>query len=222
MRRVVITGTSSGIGKATAELFLSHNFEVIGLDKDSATIVSEYYKHIVCDIRSNMLPVINNVDILINNAGVQNSEDDIAVNLKGSIKITEKYGFQSSITAVLFNASASAHTGFEFGEYSASKAGLIGYMKHVAWRLAKHGAVCNSISCGGVYTALNDAVINNPVLWNKIMDVTPLKKWATVEEIASWIYFLTVENKSCSGQDILIDNGEKDLRCSFQWPEFKL
>jgi 3-oxoacyl-[acyl-carrier protein] reductase len=52
------------------------------------------------------------------------------------------------------------------------------------------------------------------------MDVTPLKKWVSLEEAAEWVYFLTVINKSCSGQDVLIDNGEKDLNCTFVWPNF--
>ena len=51
------------------------------------------------------------------------------------------------------------------------------------------------------------------------MELTPLKKWATEEEIASWIYFLSVVNKSMSGEDILVDNGEAHLSSHFVWPE---
>ena len=67
---------------------------------------------------------------------------------------------------------------------------------------------------------MNNAVLDDPEAWDKIMEVTPLRKWASSYEIAQWIYFLTIVNKSCSGQDILIDNGEKDLNCTFQWPNF--
>ena len=223
--RVVITGSSSGIGKATAELFLSKNkdedrFIVYGIDKDNSTIEDPFYIHYKLDLRTDELPNIDNVNILINNAGLQNSEDDIDNNLRTAIKVTEKYAFNDNIKSILFNASASAHTGFEFPLYTASKAGMIGYMKNVAHRVAKkYKATCNSISCGGVMTSLNDAVMYDKKLWNKIMKVTPLNKWAAAEEIAEWIYFLTVVNKSCSGQDILIDNGEKDLNCTFVWPE---
>ena len=226
IRRVLITGTSSGIGRETALLFLSKNkdedaFEVIGLDKEDSTIQDTYYTHYKVDLRNKeSLPDIEDVDILINNAGSQNSEDDIDNNLKSTIYVTEKYAFQPSIKSVLFNASASAHTGFEFPYYSASKAGILGYMKNVAWRLAeKYKATCNSISCGGVFTSLNDAVVYDEKCWKEIMKVTPLKKWATAQEIAEWVYFLTVINKSCTGQDILIDNGEKDLNCTFVWPK---
>ena len=225
IRRVLITGTSSGIGREIALLFLSKNkdedaFEVIGIDKEDSTIQDAYYTHYKVDLRNKeSLPDIEDVDILINNAGSQNSEDDIDNNLKSAIYVTEKYAFQPAIKSVLFNASASAHTGFEFPYYSASKAGILGYMKNVAWRLAKkYKATCNSISCGGVFTSLNDDVVYDEKCWKEIMKVTPLKKWATAQEIAEWVYFLTVINKSCTGQDILIDNGEKDLNCTFVWP----
>ena len=226
MKKVLITGTSNGIGKETALLFLSKNkdedaFEVIGIDKEDSTIQDTYYTHYKVDLRNKEnLPDIEDIDIIINNAGSQNSQDDIDNNLKSAIYVTEKYAFQSSIKSVLFNASASAHTGFEFPEYTASKAGILGYMKNVAWRLAKeYRATCNSISCGGVFTPLNDAVVCDEKCWKEIMKVTPLKKWASAEEIAEWIYFLTVINRSCTGQDILIDNGEKDLNCTFVWPK---
>ena len=226
IKKVLITGTSSGIGRAVALLFLSKNkdedaFEVIGIDKNDSTIQNPFYTHYQVDLRNKeSLPDIEDIDILINNAGSQNSEDDIENNLKSTIYVTEKYAFQNSIKSVLFNASASAHTGFEFPYYSASKAGILGYMKNVAWRLAKqYKATCNSISCGGVFTSLNDDVVYDEKCWKEIMKATPLKKWATAEEIAEWIYFLTVINKSCTGQDILIDNGEQDLNCTFVWPD---
>ena len=68
-------------------------------------------------------------------------------------------------------------------------------------------------------TELNAPVMEDPKLWKQIMDVTPLKKWASAEEIAQWCYFLTVINKSCTGEDILIDNGETHLNATFVWPE---
>lgn len=222
--KVLITGSSNGIGKAVSQLFLEHNDLVIGLDKEESKISSPSYHHYKVDINNyNELPEIENVDILINNAGSQNSFNDIDNNLKSTIRLTEKYVFNSNknnIKSILFNASSSAHTGFEFNEYCASKAGIIGYMKNVAWRVAKkYKATCNSISFGGVLTDLNKVVIKDKKMWERIMKVTPLKKWVSAEEAATYIYFLTVINKSITGQDILIDNGEKDLNCTFVWPE---
>lgn len=219
--KILITGSSKGIGKACVERFLLEGFEVVGIDLLPSDIYNPHYQHIVCDIKNfNSLPDIENIDFLFNNAGLQNSSDDIDNNLKGTINATKKYGFQKSIKSILFNASASASTGFEFDKYVASKAGIVGYMKYVACILAKQGATCNSISLGGVLTDSNDLVINNSDLWKKIMDVTPLKKWANLDEICDWVYFLLIKNKSMSGQDILIDNGEKDLNNTFVWSSF--
>ena len=217
--RVLVTGSSKGIGKAISERFLKEGHDVIGFDLLPSSINHPSYKHFVCDIsKKNNLPSLEGIEIIINNAGTQNNRD-IANNLVGAMNVTEKYAFQSAIKSVLFNASASAHSGFEFPEYVASKAGLIGYMKNVAVRLAEYGATANSISLGGVLTDSNAPVLENEECWNQIMDATPLKKWATLEEVCDWVYFLTVINKSASGQDVLIDNGEYNLNSTFVWPK---
>ena len=216
--KILITGTSQGIGKAIAECFLSKGHTVIGIDRQEKSIEDLNYTHIECDIRDrNKLPEIDGVEILINNAGTQN-EEDIDINLKALIYITEKYGVQSNIKSVLNIGSASGHTGAEFPEYCASKGGVLAYTKNVAMRIAKYGATCNSLDPGGVLTPLNDCVINDPDLWSQIMDETPLKRWATVEEIAEWAYFLTVINRFCTGQNILVDGGES-INYNFVWKE---
>lgn len=218
--KVVITGPSGGIGKAAALLFLENGHEVFGIDVRESDINKSGYTHFIADISDKAsLPEITDVQILINCAGVQDSADDIDVNLKGTINVTEKYAFQKAIRSVLIVASASAHTGAEFPFYSASKGGLLSYTRNVAIRLAPYGATCNSISPGGVRTELNRPVMDDPVLWKKIMDLTPLKKWAEPEEIAQWCYFLSVVNRSCTGEDILIDNGETHLNSTFVWPD---
>ena len=216
MMKVVITGTSRGIGRAIAIKFLDCGHSVVGIDICAATIENSNYTHHVADIRSGGLPDIPAVEILINNAGVQDSGQDIDVNLKGTIRVTEKYGIQENIRSILFIASASASTGSEFPEYAASKGGIVSYMKNTALRVAKFGATSNSLSPGGVMTELNDHIIQDPQLWQKVMDETLLPKWAEAEEIAEWAYFMTIVNKSMTAQDILVDNGEA-AKANFVW-----
>ena len=215
--KVLISGTSRGIGKAIAEEFLKNGHEVIGVDIKEGTIENKNYTHIVKSILDKDLPEIEGVEILVNNAGVQNQDEtDIEVNLKGTIKFTEKYAFNDKIKSVVFIASSSARTGSEFPEYAASKGGVVTYMKNVALRLAKYKATANSISPGGVITELNDHILKDEKLYKAVLDESLLNKWADTEEIAKFVYFVAVVNKSMTGQDILIDNGE-ELKSNFIW-----
>lgn len=206
---VLITGTSKGIGRATALKFLEEGHNVWGLDIDFSSIEHENYTHFLCDVSEpESLPNLDNMNVVINNAGTQYDPHAIDVNLMGVINVTKKYAFQRYIQAVVNVASTSAHNGAEFPLYSASKGGVLAYTKFTALQIAGYGATCNSISPGGVLTDMNEHIINNPKLWSQVMDETLIKKWAAAEEIAEWIYFVAVVNKSMTAQDIIIDNGE--------------
>ena len=214
--KVLITGTSRGIGRACAIKYLEEGNEVIGFDiKESSIKGYDYYTHMLVDICGE-LPDIGNVDILVNNAGIQEGERVIDVNLKGTVAVTEKYAFHDNIKSVVFMASSSASSGSEFPLYAASKGGVVSYMKNTALRLAKYSAACNSISAGGVLTELNEHIISDPELMRACLDETLLNKWASAEEIAELCFFLTNINKSMTGQDILVDNGEQ-LKSNFIW-----
>lgn len=214
--KVLITGTSQGIGRAICQLFLDKGHEVIGFDRNEVNMISDNYTHYQIDIRDyDKLPEISGVNILINNAGTQN-EDDIDINLKALIHLTEKYGVQQDIHSILNIGSASGHTGSEFPEYCASKGGVIAYTKNVALRVADFGATCNSLDPGGVLTPLNKPVMEDDKLWAQIMNETPLDRWATPEEIAQWAFFLTMTNSFCTGQSIVVDGGES-IKHNFIW-----
>lgn len=219
---IVVTGSSKGMGAEICKLFLSRGHVVYGIDvcdPDESIRNLDKYWHYHADVSDlDRLPDIKDVDILINNAGVQNSGHDIDINLKGVLNCTKKYGLQPHIKSVLNQASVSAHNGAEFMEYTASKGGVVSVTKWIAREIAKYGATCNSISFGGVLTALNQPVMEDPEMWDQIMMMTPLKKWATEKEAAEWVYFFTVVNRSCTGQDLVIDNGEM-LYGHFVWPE---
>lgn len=225
---IAITGTSTGIGRAVALKFLDQGHNVVGFDIEESTIDLKNYTHIVHDIKNvpNFKEGLVPFDIIINNAGIQTDYTgaenlDIDTNLKGTIKFTE-YFLKDKPTSVLFVGSVSAHTGSEFPEYVASKGGLIAYMKNVAMRATKWRGTCNSLDPGGVLTDLNQPVLENRELWNQIMKVTPLKRWATPEEIAEWAYFLTVTQSFCTGQSIVVDGGERDCNSTFVWPGWSI
>ena len=216
---ILITGTARGIGRATAEYFLERGHEVHGMDILPAAIVHGHYHHHRVDVREpETFPADLQPQVVVNCAGVQDSGADLAVNLKGVINVTERYAVENeAVRAVVNVGSASGHTGAEFPEYAASKGGLLAYTKNVALRIAPHGAVCNSLDFGGVLTQSNKPVTEDPALWAQIMERTPLKRWMTEREAAEWAYFMTVTNRFCTGQNILIDGLEAgDAR--FIWP----
>ncbi len=228
---ILITGTASGIGRTCAVKFLEMGHRVWGLDVAAPTIEHANYQHFIADVRKpETFPAIE-PEILINNAGVQGS-DDLEVNLRGTINVTEAYALTGETTAergelartpaprirsVVNIGSASGHTGSEFPVYAASKGGVAAYTKNVALRLAPQ-AICNSVDPGGVTTELNRPVMDDERMWGRIMDLTPLRRWATPEEIADWVYFVAVENRFMTGQNLLIDGGEAG-RAEFVWPE---
>ena len=213
---VLITGTASGIGKAAAEKFLKENHTVWGVDLAEPTIAHPKYHHLVRDIREPAPTELPQPEILINNAGTIEEADAIDVNLTATIRFTEAFTKCGRLRSVLFIASASARNGAEFPLYVASKAGLVGYMKHLALQLSRRGATCNSISPGGVITPMNRHILENEALYAAVKAETLLGKWAEPEEIADLAFFLTVTNRSITGEDILIDNGEM-LKSNFIW-----
>lgn len=229
---VLVTGSSGGIGQAIAQLFLERGHTVYGFDRKASTITDPRYTHYEIDIRDvTSYPTLPDVQILVNNAGVQTAPcgylpegdgsvsrtEDIDINLKGTIAMTEHYGITPSIQSIIMIGSASGHTGSEFPEYAASKGGVLTYTRNVAMRIARYGATCNSLDLGGVMTGLNAPVMEDETLWNQIMELTPLRRWMTPEEAAEWVYFMAVTNRFCTGQNILIDGLEAG-DSHFIWP----
>ena len=209
MKRVLITGTSSGIGKATAKLFVEKGFEVVGIDILPATLHLARYTHIEADVGIDFeLPELGEFDFVINNAGTINEERAIQTNLIGYINIVEKY--VTAKTQALTNvASISGHVGLDTPRYAASQGGRLAYTKHLAITLGKKWKTrVNSVSPGAVLSGLEPNLYKDEDLLARVADEGLLKKWIMPEEIANWLYFVTVVNESMTGQDILIDNGE--------------
>ena len=214
--KVFVTGSAGGIGRAIAEKFLKEGHTVFGLDIQESGLDHPAYTHLSEDVRTVPLAGLPDAEIVIHCAGTQEDKDAIEVNLNAVIRLAEHLKEGPSLRSELFIASASARTGAEFPRYAASKGGLVAYMKNQALKLAKRGITVNSISPGGVITASNRHILESEELYAAVKAETLLGKWAQPEEIAELAYFLTVINRSITGEDILIDNGEM-LKSNFIW-----
>ena len=213
---VIVSGTAGGIGLAIAKKFLAEGHRVTGVDLCRSALDHPRYRHIAADIRTLSAEGIEPAEILINNAGTLEEAEAIDVNLTGTIRFTQLFVESPALRSVLFIASASARNGAEFPLYVASKAGLVGYMKNLALALAKRGVTVNSISPGGVITPANRHILESESLYAAVKAETLLGKWAEASEVAELAWYLTAVNRSITGEDILMDNGEM-LKSNFIW-----
>jgi NAD(P)-dependent dehydrogenase (short-subunit alcohol dehydrogenase family) len=176
-----VTGTSNGIGAATAKLFLSHGAKVAALDiVDASDSPTSNLLNIKCDITSEesvnaaIKQVLNNwpaIDIVCNVAGVMDQFErtgDISnemwnrvlnVNLNGPLNVMRavikhfltKEGDQKG-RIVNVGSLASVKGGTAGVAYTTSKHALLGLSRSTAWMYAKEGIQTNILLPGGVAT----------------------------------------------------------------------
>ena len=161
------------------------------------------------------------IDVLVNNAGITRdtllmrmSEEDfdkvIEINLKGTYLVTKavtKYMMKKRQGSIINLASVVGVVG-NAGQcnYSASKAGVIGFTKSVAKELASRNIRANAVAPGFIATDMT-SVLSDSVKEN-INAQIPLKRMGTAREVAEVIYFLGSEKSSyITGQVINIDGG---------------
>ena len=161
------------------------------------------------------------IDVLVNNAGITKdnllmrmSEEEfdkvIEVNLKGTYIVTKavtKYMMKKRSGSII-NLSSVVGVAGNAGQtnYSASKAGIIGFTKSVAKELASRNIRANAVAPGFIETDMT-AVLPDTVKEN-IHNQIPLKRMGTAKEVANLIYFLGSDESSyITGQVINIDGG---------------
>ena len=220
MKKVLITGGATGIGKATALLFKEKGYDVYityhntAPDFDGVTAVQ-------CDLSNmqdieNLFNQLSDLDVLVNNAGVsliKMINDVTAEDYESVMTINSKaVYFCSKLAAMQMikkHSGAIINVSSMWGEvgascetlYSMSKAGVIGLTKALAKELAPSGITVNCVSPGIIDTRMNDAFSRE-----ELAEEVPLERLGSPEEIASAILFLA-ENSYITGQILGVNGG---------------
>jgi len=159
------------------------------------------------------------IDILINNAGITNDNilvtmkdsqwhEVINTNLYGTFNCTKsvvKYMLKQKSGKIVNISSIIAKIGNK-GQtnYSASKAGIIGFTKSLAKELASRNINVNAINPGFIKTEMTEKIIND----EKFLNTIPFRRYGNAEDVANLTCFLSSEKSNyITGQAINIDGG---------------
>lgn len=163
----------------------------------------------------------NHIDILVNNAGItkdmllmrmkkEDFESVIGVNLVGTFNITKNVipYMMKNRSGRIINISSVVGISGNAGQtnYSASKAGIIGFTKSLAKEVGSRNILVNAVAPGFIETQMTD-VLKEEVK-EEISKTIPLKRMGTVEDVANVVKFLASKDSSyITGQVINIDGG---------------
>ena len=161
------------------------------------------------------------IDVLVNNAGITKdnlilrmSEEDfdsvIDINLKGTFNVTKNVVpiMMKKRSGRIINLSSVVGVNGNAGQtnYSASKAGIIGFTKSLAKELGSRNILVNAIAPGFIETDMTN-VLSDEIKEN-INGQIPLKRMGKAQDVAKLVKFLASEDSSyITGQVIKIDGG---------------
>jgi 3-oxoacyl-[acyl-carrier protein] reductase len=236
-KKALITGASRGIGRAIAERFINEGAEVWGIGtKEPADLGERMEKaagklhwtsadlgklESVEAVIESLLKESGGFDILVNNAGItkdnlsfrmslEDWKQVIDVNLSASFLIARTTGrdmIRKRRGSIINMASVvGIHGNGGQANYAASKAGLIGMTKSLAQVMASRGVRVNAIAPGFISSDMTAAI--NEEAKQKMMDIIPLKRPGTPEDIAETALFLAQDGSAyITGQVLSVDGG---------------
>jgi 3-oxoacyl-[acyl-carrier protein] reductase len=196
--------------------------EIAALGRKAAAFQSDVSsfaaaKQLVADANA----ALGGIDILVNNAGItrdklilQMSEEDwdavLDTNLKGVFNVTKHVARQMAKQhggRIVNVGSVSGSIGLP-GQtnYSASKAGLVGFTKALAKELGRRGVTVNTLALGIVETEMSAALGDENLA--KMVEQIPLRRFASAEEVARIVAFFCGDDVAyITGQVVTVDGG---------------
>jgi NAD(P)-dependent dehydrogenase (short-subunit alcohol dehydrogenase family) len=220
-RSVLVTGGSSGLGRAIAEAFAGSGAKVIatGVTNDDLerNASQQPFGHgitpVVLDVTSpdaikKLIDSLDSLDVLVNAAGIiqrdgieftpQGFQKTIDVNLNGTMNVclAAKLKLANSKhhggASIVNVASMLSYFGSPFApSYSASKGGIVQLTKSLAAAWATESIRVNAIAPGWIRTPLTAALQADAARAKPILDRTPMRRWGLPEEVAPAVLFLS-------------------------------
>lgn len=231
----IVTGGSSGIGKAIVERYAWEGAEVVIADVDrekgeevAEETGSDFIKCDVSDFESvenlveETVERYGKLDIMVNNAGIGAVEgiEDMDVEDYQKIRSIDLdgvvYGCKAAAPHLRETEGTIINMASIYGlvgdvgstAYNASKGGVVNLTRSVASDLADGNVRVNSICPGFVDTPMTEGVQEDEEFMQHIKNQTPLERLAEPEEIASVAAFLASEEASyITGANIPVDGG---------------
>lgn len=220
MKKVLITGGATGIGKATALLFKQKGYDVFITYNQSEPDFDGITK-IKCNLENEneiieLFNQIGSIDILVNNAGIsliKQINDTTAEEYDKIMRINTRSHFLCSREAVKLmlksHSGAIVNVSSMWGQlgasceiaYSMSKAAVIGLSRSLAQELAPSGITVNCV-CPGII----DTRMNSMFEKSELEEEVPIGRLGTAEEVADAIYFLS-QNKYITSQILGVNGG---------------
>lgn len=220
MKKVLITGGATGIGKSTAMLFAQKGYDVFVTYNQTKPDFDGITK-IKCNLENeedilNLFKTVGNIDILVNNAGIsliKQINDTTAEEYDKIMSVNARSYFLCSREAVKLmlknHEGAIVNVSSMWGQtgasceiaYSMSKAAVIGLTRSLAEELAPSGITVNCV-CPGII----DTRMNNMFDKNELEEEVPLGRLGTSEEVADAIFYLT-QNKYITAQILGVNGG---------------
>jgi 3-oxoacyl-[acyl-carrier protein] reductase len=220
LKKVLITGGATGIGKSTAMLFAQKGYDVFVTYNQTEPDFDAITK-IKCNLENeedilNLFKTVGNIDILVNNAGIsliKQINDTTAEEYDKIMSVNARSYFLCSREAVKLmlknHEGAIVNVSSMWGQtgasceiaYSMSKAAVIGLTRSLAEELAPSGITVNCV-CPGII----DTRMNNIFDKNELEEEVPLGRLGTSEEVADAIFYLT-QNKYITAQILGVNGG---------------
>jgi acetoacetyl-CoA reductase len=223
-RVAIVTGGTRGIGAAISIALKDRGYRVAanygGNDTAARRFQAEtgipVYKFDVADYAAceqgvqQVVKDLGPIDILVNNAGItrdamlhrmtkDNWDAVIRTNLDSVFNMTRLLigGMRERNFGRIINISSINGRKGQAGQanYSAAKAGLLGFTKAAAQEGAAKGITCNAIAPGYIATEMV-AAVPKEVLETKILPYIPVGRLGTPEEVARCVVFLAAEDAS--------------------------